>query len=504
LRVPKVVGLEQEYGIFDLEDNNSNPIASSFLLVNSYENKRKTIWDYNSESPMADARGFSQKSPDIDIDDEENSRINNILANGARFYVDHAHPEYSTPECTNAYDLVCCDKAGMRILNDCQHRIREKNNRKEIMIYKNNSDNKGNSYGCHENYLMSSESYSELFHAHNSLSKKLTNILIPFFVTRQIFCGAGKVGSEASGNNVDYQISQRADFFETLVDSNTTHQRPIVNSRDEPHADRERFRRLHVIVGDANMSEYSTYLKIGTTQIVLLMIEDDFFDPGLALMDPLDSIRVVSRDLTCKNKILLADGSYLSPIDIQKEFLLAAKKYLKTLPDEEIGIYSDIIIKWEFVLNALSDDPMILKDKIDWVIKKDLLDRYIEKRGWHYKSPQIMMMSIKYHDIDPKDGLFNILEREGRVTRIISDDSDIQKFIIDPPEDTRAYFRSKCLKQYREYISGLNWDILRFDTTEGKIKVVPLMNPLTGTKNMVHTLFERKLDIKDFIREITT
>jgi len=502
MRIPKIVGIEQEYGILDADDSESNPVTNSFLIVNSYRIKMNMIWDYVQESPMTDARGFIREGNEIDIPDYDNARINNILENGARFYVDHAHPEYSTPECTNAYDLVACDKAGELTLIECQKRIREKFDGKKILIYKNNSDNKGNSYGCHENYLMTRDCYVEIFENNHEPTEKVESLLIPFFVTRQIVCGAGKVGHEWKSEPVDYQISQRADFFEMLIDTNTTHQRPIINTRDEAHADRKRFRRLHVIAGDANMSEYSTYLKVGTTQLILLMLEENFINTGFSLKDPVKAIKDVSRDLTCKKKLQLKDGSYLTPVDIQREFLNSAKEFVKTLDASEIGIYPDIIEKWEFVLDALSEDPMILKDKIDWVIKKNLLERYMDKKGWNWKTPQIMMMSIIYHDIDRNSGLFNILDREGEITRIIEDESIIRNYMVNAPEDTRAYFRSKALKIYSDNITSLNWDRVRFDIGENKLKTIPLKNPLKGTKALVDGLFEEHLNIRDFIKKL--
>jgi len=503
MKVPKITGIEQEYGILDASNSNASPVASSFLIVNSIRSSNNRIlWDYNSESPLADARGFQRKGNEITIPDSDNARINNILPNGARFYVDHAHPEYSTPECSNAYELVACDKAGELILNECQKRIEKTHDGKRILIYKNNSDNKGNSYGCHENYLMSKGCFEELFQNRGKPSEKVENILIPFFITRQIYCGAGKVGSEANSEPTGYQISQRADFVETVIDGNTTHHRPIINTRDEPHADRNKYRRLHVIIGDANMSEYSTYLKIGTTQLLLLMLEDGFIDFKFPIKNPVETIKKVSRDLTCSKKISLKDGSYLTPLEIQREFLNAGKEYVKTLPQDERGLYPDVLRRWEHVLDALSEDPMLLNDKIDWIIKKHLLERYMKKKNWDWNTPQILMMSIKYHDIDRKSGLFYILEKEGQVEKIIKDNEIIKRYMTHPPEDTRAYFRSQALKLYRSHIISVNWDKLKFDTGSDKLKTIPLMDPLKGTKKIVKGLFEKNLDIKEFIGEL--
>src|SRR2546426_283872 len=267
MAIPKVMGIETEYGITVKNQPDFNPILSSLLLINSYETFRssRVRWDYEAESPLRDARGFEYMEEKEGTSKEESRLINLILSNGARFYVDHAHPEYSSPETTNPRDLVIWDRAGERILNLSRQRAEAVSPPEQrILIYKNNTDNKGNSYGTHENYLMDRK----------VPFARIVQHMMPFFVTRQIFTGAGKVGAENNADPCDYQISQRADFLETEVGLETMHSRPIINTRDEPHADPEKYRRLHVIVGDANMSEGSNYLKVGTMAIVLRLAED--------------------------------------------------------------------------------------------------------------------------------------------------------------------------------------------------------------------------------------
>src|SRR5262249_11173322 len=287
MAIPKVMGIETEYGITVKNQPDFNPILSSLLLINSYETFRssRVRWDYEAESPLRDARGFEYMEEKEGTSKEESRLINLILSNGARFYVDHAHPEYSSPETTNPRDLVIWDRAGERILNLSRQRAEAVSPPEQrILIYKNNTDNKGNSYGTHENYLID----------RRCPFTRIVQHLMPFLVTRQVFTGAGKVGSENNLEYTPFQISQRAGGLETM------HSRPIINTRDEPHADPEKYRRLHVIVGDANMSEFTTYLKVGTTAIVLSMLEDDFIDRDLALDNPVLGFRTVSRDLNCR------------------------------------------------------------------------------------------------------------------------------------------------------------------------------------------------------------
>ena len=315
MAVPKIIGTEIEYGVIVPNDPNFDPIAVSLLLVNSYHGdpQRRLLWDYDQEEPFSDARGFEA---DVDFeppDDQSNMSINTTLTNGARYYLDHAHPEFSTPECSNARDIVRYEKAGERIVEVSRARAEPLlPGGRRIIIYKNNSDRKGNSYACHENYLMD----------RNTPFGQIVEQFMPFLVTRQIFGGAGKVGEENGTEPCTYQISQRADFFEAEVGLDTMVKRPLINTRDEPHANRERYRRLHVILGDSNMSEYSIYVRVGVTALVLQMIEDNFITEDLSLGNPVKAVKDVSRDLTCKRPIKLVSGRTLSPVDVQREYLV--------------------------------------------------------------------------------------------------------------------------------------------------------------------------------------
>ena len=320
MAIPKVCGIETEYGIV-VRGGDSNPVSASSLLINSYVNatSRKVGWDFEDETPANDARGFNLD--DVFAPEIETSLVNAVLPNGARYYVDHAHPEISNPETTTAAEAVRWDRAADEIVRaSMTYAGAILTDGAELVVYKNNSDGKGNSYGCHENYLVSRE----------TPFGRIVSQVTPHFVTRQVFTGAGKVGCEQSGRDpadVPYQLSQRADFFEEEVGLETTLKRPIVNTRDEPHCDPQKYRRLHVIVGDANMSEVATYLKVGTTAIVLAMIEDNELGDEWLLASPVPAIRQVSHDPTLQRTILLRDGRRATAIEIQWGLYERARKY---------------------------------------------------------------------------------------------------------------------------------------------------------------------------------
>src|SRR3954469_22100203 len=331
MAIRKVCGIETEYGIVLRGAGESNPIAASSVLINANVSSlaRKVGWDFEDESPGTDARGFSVEGsspPEV-----ETHLVNAVLTNGARYYVDHAHPEISTPECLDAREIVVWDRAAERILvasMDAAKAILPPG--QEIVVHKNNSDGKGNSYGCHENYLMD----------RSVPFARVVQGITPFFVTRQIIAGAGKVGCEATGTSskeVPFQISQRADFFEEEVGLETTLKRPIVNTRDEPHCDAQKYRRLHVIIGDANLSEVSTFLKVGTTSIVLSMIEDEELGRDVTLATPVQSLRRVSWDTSLTHLLELADGGRMTALEMQWQLLELARKYERERGLEPVG-----------------------------------------------------------------------------------------------------------------------------------------------------------------------
>src|SRR5881409_1522172 len=429
MAIPKVIGTETEYGISAVGAPDFNPVLSSSLLISSYAGAlRKIRWDYEQESPLRDARGFEPVQERAPVE-EDVGLANVILPNGARYYVDHAHPEYSTPECAGARDLVVHDKAGERILERSLQAMQEVlAPGQRIAIYKNNTDGKGNSYGCHENYLVD----------RRTPFTRIVRDLIPFLVTRQIFTGAGKVGSESprdEARHVHYQLSQRTDFFEAEVGLETTLKRPIINTRDEPHADPEKYRRLHVIVGDANLSEIANYLKVGTMAIVLSMVEDDFIDRDLSLDSPVLAFRKVSRDLSCREPIRLKDGRSVTAVDVQREFLELAQRYSRDREKE--GWVGDVLTRWEHTLDGLAGDPMRLGRELDWVIKRQLIENYMAKHGLAWDDSRVQMIDLQYHDIRPGKGLYAKLEEAEAVERLVTDD-EISKAIYDRSEERRV------------------------------------------------------------------
>jgi len=371
MAITSIMGTEIEYGIMVKNDPDFDPISSCVLLVNAYreEPAGEILWDYDQENPLADARGFQVDGEKYTPNQQENIARNKTLINGARYYVDHAHPEYSCPEVTNPRDLVIHEKAGERIIEISRRDAESKLPAGATMlVYKNNSDRKGNSYGSHENYLMD----------RRTSFKQIVEHLLPFLVTRQIYAGAGKVGSENRSHPCDYQISQRADFFETEVALDTMVKRPIVNTRDEPHADREKYRRLHVIVGDSNMSEYTIYLRNGVTSIFLRMIEDGAIQKDLVLRDPVKAIKQVSHDTSCRRELQLDSGKKMTAVQVQKELLDLALSYTASLDNP--AWVPDVLDKWADALESLERDPMELSEKIDWVMKKSMIENFMERK----------------------------------------------------------------------------------------------------------------------------
>ncbi|MGH2723465.1 MAG: depupylase/deamidase Dop [Actinomycetota bacterium] len=489
MAIPKVMGIETEYGIFGPGNPEFNPVLASSMLINTFAGSLRRIrWDYEQESPLRDARGF-EPVQEREPAEEDLGLANVILPNGARYYVDHAHPEYSTPECASPRDLVIHDKAGERILEASLQLAQEvlpPGGR--VAVYKNNTDGKGNSYGCHENYLVDRA----------TPFGRIVRDLTPFFVTRQVFTGAGKVGAEsgrAEAQSVQFQLSQRTDFFEAEVGLETTLKRPIINTRDEPHADPEKYRRLHVIIGDATMCEVATFLKVGTTALVLKMIEDDLL-PDLSLEAPVAALHEVSWDPTLRTTVRLADGRRITPIDLQWEYLDHAKKYVKEHdPDPS---HAEVLGRWESVLAALEDDPMNLSREIDWVAKYRLVQAYRERDGLAWDDPKLRLIDLQYHDVRRDRGLYHRLERSGKVERLVSD-AEVRLATGAPPQDTRAYFRGHCIERYPDAIVAASWDSVIFDTGRDALQRVPMREPLKGTRDAVEGLFHDAPDAASLV-----
>ena len=483
MALQKVFGIETEYGIQQRGAGESNPIAASSVLINAYvtELNRKVGWDFEDESPGRDARGFAREGsmpPEV-----ETHLVNAVLTNGARYYVDHAHPEYSSPECSDARQIVIWDKAGERILAaSMEAAARSLPNGQGIVVYKNNSDGKGNSYGTHENYLMDRA----------VPFGRIVQHVMPHFVSRQIYTGAGKVGTEASstfGLEVPFQLTSRADFFEEEVGLETTLKRPIVNTRDEPHADAQKYRRLHVIVGDANVAEVSTFLKVGVTGIVLCMIEDDVFgEKDFSLAAPVQSLRKVSYDVSLSTPLELASGGTMTALEIQWELFDLARKYVEDRGLEAVGppaVGEELMRRWEAVLSGLETDPMSLSSQLDWVAKYRLFSAYRERHGCEWSDARLAAMDLQYHDVRPERSLYERLGME----RVVSE-AEVQAAVSEPPRTTRAYFRGRCLQRWAPAIAAANWDSLVFDLGAEPLRRVPMMEPLRGTADIVDTLLD--------------
>jgi Pup amidohydrolase len=490
MAIPKVFGTETEYGIAAAGVPDFNPVLSSSLLISTYAGSLRRIrWDYEQESPLRDARGF-EPVPAREGSDEDLGLANVILPNGARYYVDHAHPEYSTPECLTPRELVVHDKAGERILErSLQEVVRALPSAPPLSIYKNNSDGKGNSYGTHENYLVDRAT------PFGDIVRDLT----PFFVSRTVFTGAGKMGGEAAwderGRSI-YQLSQRADFFETEVGLETTLKRPIINTRDEPHADPEKYRRLHVIVGDANMCEVATYLKIGTTAIVLKLIEDQAA-PKLQLRHPVASFHAVSRDLSLSEPLELADGRSMTALQMQWEYFEHARKYVER--EDDTPEQRAVLARWEAVLDALETNPDGLHGQLDWVAKRRLLTGYRDRDGLEWADPKLRAIDLQYHDVRRDRGLYYRLEAAGKVERLTTD-AEVDDAIMEPPEDTRAYFRGRCISRFPDAIAAASWDSLIVDIGADALQRIPMREPLRGTKQHVEDLLAQAEDAASLVR----
>ncbi|TLY36211.1 MAG: Pup--protein ligase [Nitrospirae bacterium] len=448
---PRIFGLENEYGLI-FSPNGRIYLPIEKVLGYIFEGLIPNSWPSNA-----------------------------FLVNGARFYQDTGcHPEYSTPECDNVEDLVIHDKAGERLLEAClpaaEERLREEGLSGEIYIFKNNTDSLGNTYGCHENFLMRRD--VDFW--------KVTEQLIPFFVTRQVFAGAGKV-LKLSGKT-QLCLSQRAQHIHEKTSSSTTSSRSIINTRDEPHADAEKYRRLHIIVGDSNMSEVATFLKVGTAALVLSMIEDGFTVPGIELDDPVKAIREIARDTTLKKKIKLEDGRELTALEIQRMYLERAMEYLWSI--EEDPVEAEVVRRWGTVLDRLEDDPMQLRHEVDWVIKKHLMMEYMERKGCGWDDPRILLMDLQYHDVKRTRGLYYLLEKRELVEKLVPEEQ-VQRAMFTPPQTTRAKVRGDFIRfaraKNRSYT--VDWTYLKLNGYWEE--TILCMDPFSASNRRVEELLSQ-------------
>jgi proteasome accessory factor A len=517
MSIPKILGIEQEYAIKIGGEDNFSPFDASCMLVNAYARRLglrdpqvNILWDYAHETPYQDIRGelFGKNSGQQIIAEEENKLINAGLPNGARLYTDHAHPEYSTPECLSALNAVACDKAGEIILDEGLKLIGDTFPSTSITLFKNNTDHHGHSYGCHENYLMAADAHEAIL---ITQPQKALKALIPFLVTRQIFAGSGKVGSRKGSQKYTdtdspYQISQRADYMENLFGLETMYARPLINTRREHHCDQKQFRRLHLILGDANMCEFASFLKLGSTQIILQMIEDDFIKGDLTLADPIKAIRLISNKFDCA--VELADGRKLTAAQIQTELFEYAQKFQQKNRDACVPDIDLILKCWSHTLDGLAklrlsddfvieDDPLQLSRRLDWILKLWIINRYRQgqKRGWDH--PLLNVLDLQYHNIDKEEGIFYRTQAQDLTERILTDD-EIKGFVHAAPDNTRAWFRGKCIEKFSKEIYLVNWEVVGFD--QGDIyRMVPLLNPLKGIRGHYQEIFDKSENAREFI-----
>lgn len=494
MAVAKVCGIETEYGVL-VSGAEIDPITASSLLVSAYSDASWSAipFDLGNERPFSDARGVNLddlRDPEIDY-----RSLNTVLVNGARYYVDHAHPEYSSPECASILQAVAFDLAGDEILREsvdkANHRLPEE---VSISVYKNNSDGKGNSYGCHENYLVD----------RTTKFLYLASCITTHFVTRQVFCGSGKVGNETISGHFDrlgFQLSQRADFFEEEIGLETTIHRPIVNTRDEPHCDSEKYRRLHVIVGDANMSQFATFLKLGTTALILSMIEHGAFPESLFIAHPVSAIKQISRDPTLSTQVLMHDGRRLSALEIQDALIQSVRSFLsyyecKALPAEEITMVMD---SWEETIYLLQHSPEKLHDRIDWIAKQRLVNAFAQRHQLADGDPRLKAIDLQYHALDAQRSIAIKAGLRELVAPITVRDA-----VTNPPRDTRAYFRGRVLQKWPTAVVSANWDSMVFDLPNRPLVRIEMNEPLRGTYLLTKTLIDSSNTIEDLLAQLSS
>ena len=499
----RIMGTEIEYGISVPGDPSSNPVITSTQVVLAYAaavdlpRAKRARWDYEVESPLRDARGFDlgpSAGPPPDTGDlDDLGAANVILTNGARLYVDHAHPEFSAPEVTTPRGAVIWDKAGERVMEEAAERAATVPGTPRIQLYKNNVDNKGASYGSHENYLCSRQ----------TPFPSIISGLTPFFVSRQVVCGAGRVGLGAGGDTAGYQLSQRADYIEVEVGLETTLKRGIINTRDEPHADADKYRRLHVIIGDANLSEYSTFLKVGTAALVLSMIEDGVRLDDLRLLEPVRSVHRISHDPTLRTTVELADGRTMTALELQRVYLERAAAHEEQTQGADVDpVTREVLDVWGEVLDDLDADPMRCADRLDWVAKLKLLESYRDRDQLPWDSPKLHLVDLQYSDVRMAKGLYNRLANRGSMRRMVTED-EVRAAMTTPPEDTRAYFRGRCLARYPSEVAAASWDSVIFDLGRESLVRIPTLEPLRGTRGHVGELIDNAPDATALVDALT-
>ncbi len=486
---PIVLGTEVEYGITVTNDPSFNPVTASTAVVNAHEGGADRVrWSYDNESPGRDARGFTIDV--LPVDESDSGLINAVLHNGARLYVDHAHPEFSTPECADPLEATLYDKAGELVMHRAAATVSAAlGPGKRLLLHKNNSDGKGASYGAHENYLVPrSVPFAEI-----------VAYMTAFLVTRQIITGSGKVGAEHGRPSVEYQLSQRADFFEEEVGLETTLKRPIINTRDEPHADPRKYRRLHVIIGDATMSEVQTFVKLGSASLMLMAIEDGALGEPVRLATPVENVVSVSHDIGGHALIALSDGSRRTALELQWQYLTQLEMYVgsQDLPP----VYKQVLSEWRGILEDIPHGYEAVADRLDWAAKLSIIEAYRRRDGFAWDRPELRLLDLQYHAVDPARSLYHKLVDAGRMRRLFTDE-EVANATTSPPLQTRAWFRGECLRRYPGSVAAANWDSLVFDIGKPNLIRVPMMEPLRGTRSLVEDLLNANPDAATLIETL--
>ncbi|WP_135850095.1 depupylase/deamidase Dop [Serinibacter arcticus] len=541
------MGIETEYGILGGEGARQNPMALSALVVAAYAQAvprpGRTRWSYESEDPLSDARGWridravADPSQLTDAGHEDEGRAargatpgapetsgpgeppvavaltrrrrpvhperddpaatNVLLTNGARLYVDHAHPEYSSPEVASARDAVLWDRAGERVMLTAVRTLAASPHTPDVQLYKNNVDGKGASYGTHENYLVDrAVPFGEI-----------VDYLTAFLVTRTVMIGSGRVGLGVRGETPGYQLSQRADYMEAEVGLETTLRRPIINTRDEPHADAGRFRRLHVIIGDANCFETATYLKLGTTSLVLAVLEAaqrgatiPFAWEALHLADPVASVQAVSRDLTLEQTLDMAgDGTPLTALQIQRHYAAGVREVLgETLSDDDAAV----LAAWERTLDLLENDREAAAREVEWLAKLRVLEGLRTRHQLSWDHAKLAAIDLQWSDVRPERGICARLRTAGGVAAVVTED-EIERAVSAPPTDTRAWFRGEALRRYPEAVVAAGWDGVVLDVPgEPTLVRIPMPDPRRGTAALMGALLDRHPTAATLVAEL--
>jgi len=486
------VGVETEYGIAVTGPEEVHPVRASALLVAAHRDLvgGHVGWDYTEERPDRDARSTPLRPEPPELLIGEPGTANLVLTNGARLYVDHAHPEYATPECASARDLVVWDVAGERIVEAAaRHAERALPEGSTVHVHKNNTDGKGAAYGTHENYLIDRSVPFGL----------LTRHLLPMFVSRIALIGAGRVGSEHD-TDLPFQLSQRADFFEVEIGLETTTRRPIMNTRDEPHADAERFRRLHVINGDANMAEGVSFVKVGAMLLLLDAVAAGTLPEPLELVEPVAALRTISHDPTLRATVATTDGRRWTALDLQEELL---ERCERALPDGGRGDDArSSFAAWSDMLAAARQGPQALVGRADWATKLELIEAFRARHGLAPTHDRVRMVDLQFHDVRRDKGLHHRLVAAGRVPRLTAE-HEVEAAMDRAPEDTRAWFRGECVRRFPQAVVAAGWDSVVIDLgPERGLVRLPMTDPGLGTRALTEAALAGASDVEDLLRRL--